>query len=387
MAPIVIYVTGFRQHAGKTVTSLGLISVLKRFMDPSRIGYIKPVGQEMVALPDGSKVDKDALVIREFSGIPDIDMAYVSPVRVGSGFTKDYLDAGDREGETARLKRSILDAIGTMSGKQVIIAEGTGHPGVGGILGLSNADVGNLIGANVLFLSGGGIGKALDMLEVDLSYFRFKGARVRGIVFNKVIPDKIDQVRRYITEELLTERYGYPGAPIRIFGFLPEVDDLPRPSMYLLKDICRNVSLIGDPETSAWKRPCGHIRIISLPDELLVPDRYMLPGDLVLMGSGAGGRLEKVLSYATRVPGGIGGLIFTCGETAGISDAQERAIRESGIPAFLVPQDTATAEERIHEAYENTKLQVFDAQKAREIEELFARHFDTERFLETFGIR
>ena len=56
MAPTIVYVTGFRQHAGKTVTSLGLISQLRKRMDPARIAYLKPVGQELVTLPEGGRL-------------------------------------------------------------------------------------------------------------------------------------------------------------------------------------------------------------------------------------------------------------------------------------------------------------------------------------------
>jgi hypothetical protein len=37
--PAIVYLTSFRQHAGKTVTSLGIISRLIAFMDASCIAY------------------------------------------------------------------------------------------------------------------------------------------------------------------------------------------------------------------------------------------------------------------------------------------------------------------------------------------------------------
>ena len=91
MGPRIIYITGFRQHAGKTITSLGLLWLLQQKFSPCELGYIKPVGQELVTLPDGSKIDKDARIVQEFSGIPDIDLKTVSPVRLGSGFTRPFL--------------------------------------------------------------------------------------------------------------------------------------------------------------------------------------------------------------------------------------------------------------------------------------------------------
>ena len=62
----IIYIAGFRQHAGKTFTSIGLISRLREIYTPEEIGYIKPVGQELFTLPNGEKIDKDAIIIKEF---------------------------------------------------------------------------------------------------------------------------------------------------------------------------------------------------------------------------------------------------------------------------------------------------------------------------------
>ena len=50
----------------KLTTSLGIISALSKYMDPKGIDNFKPVGQEMVTLPNGEKIDKDVLIIKQF---------------------------------------------------------------------------------------------------------------------------------------------------------------------------------------------------------------------------------------------------------------------------------------------------------------------------------
>ncbi|MEA1910060.1 MAG: AAA family ATPase, partial [Spirochaetota bacterium] len=95
MVPKIVYITGFRQHAGKTVASIGLISLLKKFISPEKIGYIKPVGQELIQLAGGLKVDKDVKIIEKFCDIPDMKLENLSPVQLGSGFTKAYLKNSD----------------------------------------------------------------------------------------------------------------------------------------------------------------------------------------------------------------------------------------------------------------------------------------------------
>ena len=390
MAPRVIYITGFRQHAGKTVTSLGLLHLLSKRFAPEELGYIKPVGQQLVSLEDGSKVDKDALIIDKFSGIPDMDMRTVSPVRLASGFTKQYISSSDRASETERLKGDILTALDSFSHKKIVVAEGTGHTGVGGIVGLSNANVGNLMKAQTLFLSGGGIGRALDMLEVDLSYFIFKGCRVRGLIFNKVIPEKIGTVKDYITEGLINERYGAYSEPIRIFGFLPEISQLNNPSMRVVSSAFSGVRTIGTPSDPVWTVPCGGIKVVSLSAEYLNPEKHIAPGDIVLLGSASRSRRIKLLSYQRALKRSyersIGGIVLTCGKTTPLDPEIEDQIAESGIPAIYVQEDTATAEEKIIEVFENTKIQVYDKLKHDKIKELFESHFDLDLFLDAMEL-
>ncbi|WP_053335544.1 AAA family ATPase [Salinispira pacifica] len=198
----VIYLAGFRQHAGKTLTSLGIISELKRYLPEDQIGYIKPVGQQLVEMRDGTKIDKDATIIEQFA-LPGIDMASVSPVRLAQGVTKSYLTNPDHQTVTHAFESEILSAVDRLRDKLVIVAEGTGHLGVGGIVGLSNSRVSRLLDAQIVYVAGGGIGKTLDMLEVDFTYLRCTGARIGGVIFNKLLPDKIEQMRALITEEYL----------------------------------------------------------------------------------------------------------------------------------------------------------------------------------------
>ncbi len=384
MAPKVIYIAGFRQHAGKTVTSLGLISLLNAYYPIEEIGYLKPVGQELTELPEGGTVDKDCRIIQTFTGISDMQMGSCSPVQLGSGFTKSYLDSYDQDSLRNELSRSLLTAMEPLQHKSVVIAEGTGHPGVGGIVGLSNAHVANLLKADVLFLSGGGIGKALDMLEVDLTYFLHQGSRVKGILFNRIISEKMETVRSYINEKVLERHYGGFADPLKILGFLPAMPDLPRPSMQVIRHKVKNVRVLSDAPEERWQHPCRSIRIVSLQAEHMHLERYVSGGDLLLIGSGSNKRIHRILEYNRTMQEPLGGLLLTCGQDAELNESSLRELRDSGIPTLMTDNDTATAEQRILSYFENTKLQLFDNRKISTIREMFRRHFDIEKFMEVF---
>lgn len=385
MAPKIVYVTGFRQHAGKTVTSIGLISLLRKYMSPEKIGYIKPVGQELIQLSDGVKVDKDVKVIEKFSGIPDMKLENLSPVQLGSGFTKSYLRSEDKSKISNKFALKIEQSFESMSNKEIIIAEGTGHPGVGGIVGLSNAHVGNLIGADILYISGGGIGKALDMLEVDLSYFLYMKSNVRGILFNRLIPDKIDTVKEFITEKLLREMYPGFKHPLSIYGYLPTIKDLPNPSMAVVKKHLKKAQILGDPESEPWQKTCRSIKIISLQEEYLDLEKFLHSGDIVIIAAGSKGRIKKIIEYSNKLSTPIGGLIISCLiPERGLEDTNIERINNSRIPTLLLEDNTEVVERKLFYTFENTKIQLFDNKKIKEIEDMFTEHFQMDKFMDHF---
>ena len=54
----------------------------------------------------------------------------------------------------------------------IVIYEGTGHPGVGSVADLSNARVAKLLNAGVVIIVEGGIGNTIDLLNLSASLFR-----------------------------------------------------------------------------------------------------------------------------------------------------------------------------------------------------------------------
>ena len=387
--PVVVYLAGFRQHAGKTVTSLGIISQLRKHLDAREIGYLKPVGQQLVQAAGGVTVDKDVELIGEFAGLSDLPLDKLSPVRFSTNFTRSYLDSRYRTRLTRALSLEIMHSVAQLADRRIIIAEGSGHPGVGSVVGLSNAVVAKLLDAQTIFVSGAGIGRALDTIDVDLTYFLYHGCRVSGLIVNKVIPEKAALVKRYITEDLINQRYAEAnGGPLHIFGYMPTIPDLPHPSMRVILGALPHVEPLGDPETIVWRRPCAAIKLISLPAQHLQSQlrHYVGPGDVLIIGASSTPRIMQIIEYHQDVlhRGGVGGLILTCGETERLERKVHDDLIHANLPALFVREDSASTEERLFHLYQNTKLQVFDTGKIAEIERLFEEHFETERFLDVF---
>lgn len=212
-----IYVAASSQHVGKTTCTLGLVTTLKK--RGYQVGYCKPVGQKAV-LFSGLLADKDAQLFAstmQFSLSPELH----SPVILGKGATSEFLD----HPEQFNYKERILHAAHVLeSANDVVVYEGTGHPGVGSVVNLSNADVAKLLEASVVLVVEGGIGSAIDMLNVNLALFREKRAPIAGVIINKTLPEKAEKVRHYVGKWL--DQQGIP-----LLGILPYDKSLANPTM------------------------------------------------------------------------------------------------------------------------------------------------------------
>lgn len=195
-----IYVAATSQHVGKTTSTLGLVSM---FMERGiKVGYCKPVGQKFLDI-DNLRVDKDAIL---FSDLIDFDLNpdIHSPIILGKGATQKYLD----NPEIINLEKKLHKAqLALSSRNDVIVYEGTGHPGVGSVANVSNAKVAKLLNASVVMVVEGGIGSTIDMLNMCMSLFREEKVPILGVIINKVRVNKIDLVTEYVGKWLAKNNY------------------------------------------------------------------------------------------------------------------------------------------------------------------------------------
>src|SRR5205814_8684470 len=72
------------------------------------------------------------------------------------------------------------------AGRQIVLVEGTGHAGVGAVIGLSNATVAAMLGTPAIIVSEGGVGRPIDEIVLNVSLFAAHGVPVAGAIVNKV---------------------------------------------------------------------------------------------------------------------------------------------------------------------------------------------------------
>ncbi len=186
-----IYIAATNQHVGKTTSTLGIASLLMQ--KKINVGYCKPVGQQHLSFND-LIVDKDTVLFADLIKF-DLDPKIHSPVILGKGATEAYID----NPENYDFINDIKFAQKEMEKKHdIIIHEGTGHPGVGSVCDVSNATVAKTLGASVIMVVEGGIGKTIDRLNMSLALFREQNVPIDGIIVNKVIVSKIDKIKKYM---------------------------------------------------------------------------------------------------------------------------------------------------------------------------------------------
>lgn len=228
-----IFVAATKQHVGKTTTSLALLSGLqKRF---ERVGFIKPVGQQHVAVQSSEdpkeiiRVDKDVVLMREHFGLHHVQYKDMSPVLIPRGYTKQFVDG---EIEFDYQLSAVHESMKNVTERSdVVLLEGTGHCAVGSIVGLNNAKVASLLGADMVLIANGGLGKAFDELELNRVLCQHYGVRIAGVVINKVIPEKYEQTKHYIRKAML-QTWGIP-----LLGCIPDRPFLGCPALFDLENL------------------------------------------------------------------------------------------------------------------------------------------------------
>jgi len=219
-----IFVAATQQNDGKTTMALGLFAALSRRL--GRIGFIKPVGQRFVEV-EGHRIDEDSVLIDKTFGVK-VPLEAMSPIAVEPDFTRKYIEQANHDFLSRRIRNSFDRAAWE---KDFVIIEGTGHAGVGSVFDLSNARVASLLGAKVLIVTQGGIGKPIDEIALNKALFDQEGVEIVGVILNKVLPEKFEYVKDFARRGL--ERLG-----IDLLGVVP---DEPLLANATLGQICRVV--------------------------------------------------------------------------------------------------------------------------------------------------
>ncbi len=358
-----VFVAATRQNDGKTMVSLGMFNEFcKRY---SKVAYMKPVGQQYRII-DGEKIDKDAVLMQQTYNLTD-KLSDMSPIAVPRGFTSKYIREGDRNTLVERVSNSYQRL---SDGKNFVLIEGTGHAGVGSVFDMSNADTAKLLGAKVVIVTLGGIGRPIDEIMLNKAVFESKGVELLGVIINKVNPQKIETVRNIVSHGL--KRFG-----IRLFGVVPLVQNLSRPSVAELVEDLDGELLSGNDKTmgnTVGKFIIGdmqpHAAVETFTDNTLL----IVPGnrDGIIVTA----LYESLLDAQKKC--NVAGMVFTDGTRPPLKIM--RLINRSNIPVMLVNGDSFSVATKINNSI--FKLRAEETEKIQISQSLVEEHVDIDQICE-----
>lgn len=384
-----VYLAATGQSRGKTTVSLGVLDGFRR--RGLSAAFIKPVGQRTVEV-DGIPADEDAVLMKAVFDLPE-PLTLMSPVHIPRGFTRSYIDGDVVEDLPARIRAAHA---ALAADRDVVLIEGTGHAGVGAVVGLSNAAVAGLLGAPAIIVSGGGVGRPIDEIVLNAALFERHGVRVAGAIVNKLDLDARPGLARTLEKGLA--HHG-----IRLLGALPYRPILSNPSLAMVfagiggELVHPGPSLdlvIGDIAVGAMK-PEHMLQRIGERTLVIVPgdreDAILALATAHLMGPARGGTAEAALlatrggeALSVQGTGGGGaalGLVLTGGYRP--RPAVLDAIRAADLFAILVKGDTYVVASEIHDLL--VKTQASDTEKIAAIKELVWEHLEIDPILEAAG--
>jgi len=174
--PLLLFIAGDRSKVGKSSMCLALLGALLRLgFHPSQLAYIKPATQ----------CEAPQLVTAWCDSV-GISNRGVGPVVFYKGFTREFLK-GNLGTSTDLVHEACAGVHAIGKDKKIVLVDGVGYPAVGSICGVSNADIALALGGcSVVLVGRAGVGDAVDSFNLNATFFKYRGVRVLGAIFNRL---------------------------------------------------------------------------------------------------------------------------------------------------------------------------------------------------------
>jgi BioD-like phosphotransacetylase family protein len=354
-----VFLAATGQNRGKTTTSLGLLAAIRD--RGLRLGFLKPVGQRYLVV-DGTRADEDAVLMSDVFGLPD-PLNDMSPVTLPRHFTTDFIQ-GRVTDDLAAQVRAAYQRVAT--NRDVVVIEGTGHAGVGAVVGLSNAAAAAMLDAPVIIVSEGGIGRPIDEIVLNHALFTAHGARVIGAVVNKVDTDSHPHLPEVLARGLAQH-------DVELLGCIPYSELLANPSLELIATHLDGELLAGEatPGTTI-----GHVAIGAMQARHAIA---FLETRTLLITPGDRDDLVRAALAANRdgEEPRVAGLVLTGGFVP--ADDLLAELRGAGMFTYLVGTDTYRTAQAVDEIL--VKTHPSDTEKIATIIDLVSRSLDVDGLL------
>ena len=315
-----VLVTSTTGGTGKTAITVALGRLAQK--RGQTVGYMKPKGTNLESVV-GKTRDEDPMLARELLDL-DAGMHQLEPVVYSPTFVQEAIRG---RADPEQLRADIEENFESVAeGVDLMLLEGSKFHWTGGSIELTDADIAELLDAEVVLVSE--YTEAGDVDEV-LAVKKEFGDRFAGVLFNDVSPDRYD--------ELVEDAMAFlDGRGIHSYGALPHDEHLGGVTVGDLLDGIGGELLTPDVSTD------GRI------------ERFLVGA---MSGSSALSRLRRTRNAALITGGdrsdiqtaalqasGIGCMVLTGGHRP--SQAVLGKATSEGVPIVLVQSDTRTTIDR-----------------------------------------
>ncbi|MFP8956107.1 phosphotransacetylase family protein [Natrialbaceae archaeon A-CW3] len=347
-----ILVASLEESIGKTAITLALAKHAVEAGDS--VGYMKPKGTRLQSNV-GKTLDEDPMLARELLDL-DAEMHDLEPVVYSPTFIEQAIRGRET---TEELHDRVREAFETLAAKHDrLFLEGGGRLEQGGIVGLTDADVADLLDARVLLIAPYETPGDVDDVLAAANTF---GDRLDGVLFNAVADSTRDRLEAEIAPFL-------EGRGVPVHGVLPRQQTLAGVTVGDLADEIGGRVLVEEGLD-------GYVERFSVgamgSDSALRHFRRTKNAAVI-----TGGDRADIHAAALEAPG-VKCLILTGGHRP--SGAILGQAAQKNVPVVLVQTDTLTTVERAEDVIRSGRTR--DAQTVDQMGALLADHADLEALL------
>lgn len=326
MNPILL--TSTDESTGKTAIALALA----RLADERGVttGYMKPKGTRLRSNV-GKTLDEDPLLARELLDL-DAEVQDLEPIVYSQTLIEDALRGQvDPEELRERIVESYRDLA---TDRELLVIDGGSRLSMGGIIGLTDRDVAELLDARVVLIAH--YDEPGDVDDLLAATGQLGEDTVEGVLFNGVSDDAFDAVRTDVIPFL--EERGIP-----ILGAIPHERELAGITVGDLADE------LGARVLTAEAPLDGLLERVTVgamgPEAALGQFRRTRAAAMI-----TGGDRPEIQTTALQASG------VTCLLLTGGHDPPQAVLgraEEAGVPVLLVPTDTITTVDRAEAAIDS----------------------------------
>ena len=205
-----LLITATEESTGKTAIALALATLADD--RGHSVGYMKPKGTRLQSNV-GKTLDEDPMLARELLNI-EAEMHELEPVVYSPTFIDGAIRGQEDPDELRQQIKTQFDSLA--ADRDLMVVEGGGSLSTGGIVGLTDAEIAELLDATVILVSDYSQPGDIDSL---LAAVENLGENLGGVIFNRIADTAFEELDSDVIPFL--ESRG-----IDVFGAVPENQEL-----------------------------------------------------------------------------------------------------------------------------------------------------------------